>query len=55
MSVIVVPDKDAVITKLCDLIQTAAKESIDRNGCFSIGLSGNYFFNDNSEFQSKNF
>lgn len=41
MPVIVVPDKNAVITKLCDLIEAVAKESIDQNGKFSIGFSGN--------------
>lgn len=45
MTVIIAEDKDDVISKLCDFIQTKAKESIDRNGVFSIGFSGkNYSY-----------
>lgn len=43
MPVIIVEDKEKVILKLCELIQTAAKESIALNGVFSIGFSGKVF------------
>lgn len=47
MTVIITQNKDEVITKLCEFIETAAKESIDKNGVFSIGFSGikfNYIY-----------
>lgn len=40
--IIFAKDKNEVIQKLCDLIETAAKESIDKNGVFYVGLSGEY-------------
>lgn len=40
MTVIIVQDKNEVIAKLCDLIQTVSKESIELHGFFSIGFSG---------------
>lgn len=40
MPVIIAKDKEEVIIKLCELIQKTAKESIELNGTFTIGLSG---------------
>ncbi|KAJ8926154.1 hypothetical protein NQ314_021497 [Rhamnusium bicolor] len=40
MTVIVVENKDEVISKLCELIETTAKHSIENNGIFNIGVSG---------------
>ncbi|XP_018573459.1 6-phosphogluconolactonase [Anoplophora glabripennis] len=40
MSVIVVENKDEVITRLCKLIETTAVHSIEENGTFNIGVSG---------------
>lgn len=40
MGVTVVENKEAVINKLCSLIETTAKESIATNGSFNIGVSG---------------
>ncbi|KAJ8981189.1 hypothetical protein NQ317_014833 [Molorchus minor] len=40
MTVIVVETKNQVISKLCDQIEKTAKESIERNGRFLIGISG---------------
>ncbi|XP_050518249.1 6-phosphogluconolactonase [Diabrotica virgifera virgifera] len=40
MTVIVVENKDKVIEKLCELIERAAKESIDKGDVFLIGVSG---------------
>lgn len=40
MSIIVVNNKEEVITKLCELIEATAGPSIDENGIFNIGVSG---------------
>lgn len=40
MSIIVVNNKEEVITTLCELIETTARRSIDENGIFKIGVSG---------------
>lgn len=33
-------DEASVIKKLCELIETKAKEAIDARGVFRVGLSG---------------
>ncbi|XP_074035027.1 6-phosphogluconolactonase [Leptinotarsa decemlineata] len=40
MSIIVVENKDEVISKLCELIEEVAEKSIQTNGIFSVGVSG---------------
>ncbi|XP_044766774.1 6-phosphogluconolactonase [Coccinella septempunctata] len=40
MQIIVVKNRDEVISKLMDLVQNIAEESISKNGVFTIGLSG---------------
>ncbi|KAG5891926.1 hypothetical protein JTB14_030071 [Gonioctena quinquepunctata] len=40
MSTIIVETKEQVISKLCELIETVAEESVQKNGVFLVGVSG---------------
>lgn len=42
MSTIVLENKEEVIKKLTEIISNVAKESINNNGVFRIGVSGIY-------------
>lgn len=45
MTVIIAENKEGVIDKLCELIESTAKDSIENHGQFYVGFSGKYLSN----------